>query len=310
MFGTLTLIPVLGSIQTALDQPVFPGKLVLWLMFMLSIVSWVMIVSKILQLRKSIGSDQRFDKRLRESRTTLELFEEGWKSDSSPQYVIYLAGAKEAAFQLLGSREPRNGMQHLVQDAGTMSENQTLTLRQSFQSGLQGAQALLQTGMAGFRLIGASAGLLGLIGFVWTLMGGLDTAANLESAMPIVGSALGFLAVALMVATPAILARMSFAIHLRRRIAELQKFHDNLARLFERKFCDVERAIGDRLAAEKSPVSDSSGDDSGELEALEGGKKQYHSIRDRLLRPHSKPSGFDELQINPIARQAAAIRSL
>ncbi len=83
MSPMLSLPPVLATIRAALDQPVFPGKVVVWLLFMLSIIGWVMILSKLLQIRKMRLADERFTDRLRRSKTTLEVFEESWEDDLS-----------------------------------------------------------------------------------------------------------------------------------------------------------------------------------------------------------------------------------
>jgi len=52
MISGISCLPILASLRAALDQPVFPGKILVWLLFMLSIVGWVMILSKIVHLRK------------------------------------------------------------------------------------------------------------------------------------------------------------------------------------------------------------------------------------------------------------------
>ena len=110
MSGLLFPLSLVGSVQSALDQPVFPGKVAMWLLFMLSIVSWVMIISKGLNLRGTRIRDLRFGKKLRASRATLEVFEDGWKIDGSGHYQIYVSGARETVFQLLGFRERCEGL--------------------------------------------------------------------------------------------------------------------------------------------------------------------------------------------------------
>jgi biopolymer transport protein ExbB/TolQ len=223
MFSMTYSFTLVASIQTALNQPAFPGGMVMWGLFMLSILCWVMILSKALFLRRLKLSDQKFSKRLRASRTTLEVFEEGWESEGSAHYQVYLAGAKETAFQLLGSRECQVGVVDLVRGAGLLSEQQTKALRQAFRSGFREAQMRMEQGVAGLRLIGNGAILLGLLGFVWTMMTGFDTATGANEVMPIIGSALGFFAVALMVTAPAIVARGAFLIVLRKRKYDLRK---------------------------------------------------------------------------------------
>lgn len=300
MFSMTYSFTLVASIQTALNQPAFPGGMVMWGLFMLSILCWVMILSKALFLRRLKLSDQKFSKRLRASRTTLEVFEEGWESEGSAHYQVYLAGAKETAFQLLGSRECQVGVVDLVRGAGFLSEQQTKALRQAFRSGFREAQMRMEQGVAGLRLIGNGAILLGLLGFVWTLMTGFDTATGANEVMPIIGSALGFVAVALMVTAPAIVARGAFLIVLRKRKYDLRRFHDDVVRLFERKFCQSSAGISNSLTEEEVGQSDDDGINPGS-----GEKKQYHSIRDRLLSGSSEPLSLDEIQINPIAKQAS-----
>lgn len=303
----------LGSIQSALDQPIFPGKLAIWLLFMLSIVSWVMILSKTLQLWKIRKADRDFGLRLRQSHTTLELFEAGWRDEFSLQFLVYLAGARETAFQLLGSRNPVQEMHRRIQDAGKLSEQQGSFLEGAFSAGLRQAKMKLRSGVAGLRFVVASASLLGIIGCVWTLMNGFDAQETDQPLGPVVGTSLGFLAIALLVITPAVLARLAFSIHLEKKNYELEKFRDDIARLFERKF-----AISDSAA---SSVAGSGEEGRGprkekkdpenqvefpESESPDTDKKRYHSIRDRLLRP---PEDSESSSFNPIARQTRTAKS-
>ena len=300
MSGLLFPLSLVGSVQSALDQPVFPGKVAMWLLFMLSIVSWVMIISKGLNLRGTRIRDLRFGKKLRASRATLEVFEDGWKIDGSGHYQIYVSGARETVFQLLGFRERCEGLVEMVREAAPLNETQARSLRYAFRTGFREAQIRLDQGMAGFRFIGIASILLGLIGFVWTLMSGLDGAREASEVLPILGSSLGFVMVALMVATPAIIARSAFAMILRGRKQELRRFHDDLVKLFEGKFC------AHSANAERSSYVEGAHDSDDDESSGTGGKKQYHSIRERLLSGPSEPLNLDEIQINPIARQAGA----
>lgn len=307
--GFVTAVLLQGSIQSALQQSIFPGKVVVWLLLTLSIVSWVMIISKGLHLTKLKRSDKSFGERLRKSRTTLEVFEQGWEEDSSPQHFIYLAGSREAAFHLLGSREPQEGMHRRLRRAPKLTARQIDFLNLAFRSGYRNALLKLSSGIAGFRFVAVAAMLLGAIGMVWTLMSGFDSAAEFAEIAPMVGAALGFLVIALLVATPAILARIAFDIHIRRRKTELTKFRDDIARLFERSY-----AAG---AVKESPIRKESiipedatlhetESDEDESPAEEEPKKKFHSIRDRLL--NGTGDDEEEEQINPIAQQAATLK--
>lgn len=299
--------PLLGSIRATLDQPVFPGKVLVWLLFMLSIIGWVMIISKAVQLAKMKRVDRLFTERLRKSKTTLEVFEEGWDDDLSLKYLIYLAGAREAAFQLLGSREPQDMMQRRIKQAGKLEGRQIDFLRMAFQTGYRAAVGRLQAGIEGFRLLAAAAILIGTFGLVWTLMTGFDQAKEFAEIAPMVGGALGYFALALLVASPSVLARIAFQATARRRKQELERFRDDINRLFERSFADA----GTPTRSDDSGSGKESGvrsNDVGRSAESDEGKKRFHSIRDRLLRPESDDEE-DPFVVNPIARQAATVRA-
>jgi biopolymer transport protein ExbB/TolQ len=324
MTSPFLLTSLTGSIQTALDQPLFPGKILIWLLLMLSIISWVKILSKWLQLMRMNRSDKAFSERLRQSRTTLELFEEGWQNEESARFLVYLAGARETAFQLLGSRNPVQDMEDRVRHAGLLPPAKARVLERAFESGLRQALMKITSGVGGLRFIGAASLLLGTIGSVWTLMTGFDNLEAGASLGPVIGSALGFVLISLIVATPAFLARIAFAIQTDRLEFEISKFKEDIARLFERKFVDFASPVAPQDATEK-PVTSPAGSDFYEEEEereevshpapeektipSHGKKKQYHSIRERLLRPPSDDDDTDELRVNPIARQAAGIKA-
>lgn len=323
MISSFVPASLIGSIQTALDQPLFPGKVLIWILLMLSIVSWVKIVSKWFQLLKVNKADQLFTERLRQSRTTLELFEDGWHNEDSLHFLIYLAGARETAFQLLGSRAPVEGMEERVRDAGLLPAGKAKILDRAFESGFQHASMKASSGVAGLRFIGAAALFLGMIGAVWTLMVGFDNLEAGASLGPVLGSALGFIFVSLTVATPAFLARIAFGIQTDKLEFGISKFKEDIARLFERKFIDS-NLMSRPSPIETAPVSDEGGPQFGEDEDIlvekpepssqqipiaSHGKKQYHSIRERLLRPPSSDDGLDQLRVNPIAQQTAGVKA-
>jgi biopolymer transport protein ExbB/TolQ len=305
MFCSLAYLPLLGSIKATLDQPVFPGKILVWLLFMLSIAGWVMIISKAIQLSKMKRFDRAFTDRLRKSRTTLEIFEQGWEDELSLKYLIYLAGAREAAFQLLGSREPQEMMQLRIREAGRLAGRQLEFLRMAFHTGYQAAIGRLQSGIEEFRFLATAAILIGTFGLVWTLMTGFETAREFAEIAPEVGGALGYFVLALIVATPAMLARIGFEATVQKRKQELERFRDDINRLFERSFAGgvTPASSGDSESIKESGASDGDGKsaDPGD------GKKRYHSIRDRLLRPDANDRG-ERFGVNPIGRQAAAVR--
>lgn len=285
------MIPLLASLRAALDQPVFPGKMIVWLLFMLSIVGWVAILSKAARLRQSRRADLAFTERLRKSKTTLEVYEEGREDEASLKHLVYQAGARETAYQLLGSREPRDASRDRIRQAGRLSGRQLESIRMAFQAGFRDAVGRLGAGIEALRGIAAAALLLGVFGFVWALMKGFDEARDFTELAPKAGGALGCLAISLLVAGPAILVRYALREIVRKRTADLERFRDNLQRLFERSFA-AEEPI-----APTAPPSSPTGE-------TDEKAKRYHSIRDRLLR--ADEGDANAFQVNPIARQAAS----
>lgn len=309
-------LPVLASLRSALDQPVFPGKIVVWLLFMISIVGWVMILSKFLQLRKTRWADQEFTERLRRSKATLEVFEEGWEDEHSLKHLVYQSGARETAYQLLGSREPQEMMQHRLRQAGKLAGRQLEFLRLAFRSGYRAAFVRLRTGIEGLRIVSTTALLLGTLGFIWTLMSAFDEADDFAAIAPRVGGALGFLALGLLVAGPAAIARRALAILVQKRGQELERFRDDIHRLFERSFAapvepvrttPAESRPATSAATRPEPLAPPSplGPAAPSVEPGEG-KKRFHSIRDRLLRSEEEEEASSPFRVNPIARQAAS----
>ena len=309
MFLNTITLPLLGSIRATLDQPVFPGKILVWLLFMLSIIGWVMIISKIVQLTKIKRVDRLFTERLRKSKTTLEVFEEGWSDDLSLKHVIYQSGAREAAYQLLGSREPQEMMQRRIKQAGKLAGRQLDFLKLAFHTGFRASVGRLQSGIEGLRLLTAAALLTGTFGLVWTLMSGFDKAKEFAEIAPMVGVALGYFALSLLVAAPAILARIGFQATVRMRKQELDRFRDDINRLFERSFAETESPLRPTVAESGSVMKQSlQPENEGASGKSNDGKKYYHSIRDRLFRGDSGDED-GHFEVNPIARQAASMQS-
>jgi len=312
----LSLPPFLATVRAALDQPVFPGKVVVWLLFMLSIVGWVMILSKVLQIRKMRLADERFTERLKRSRTTLEVFEEGWEDSFSLKLLVYQAGARETAYQLLGTRDVQDGLRQRLRMAGKLVGRQIESLRMAFQTGFRAASGRLRAGIEGLALIAAAAVLLGIFGFTWTLMEAFDKAGEFSDLAPRVGGALGFLTISLLVAAPSILARLFLRASVGRREADLERFRDDLGRLFERSFASTVDPVRDsngepsiqaeRLTPTEPGIEPSVGSPNASEPPTSGETKTYHSIRDRLLRSEAEEEESNPFRVNPIARQAAA----
>lgn len=298
----------------AIEQPIMPGKLILWTLLMLSLVTWAVIVSKVMSFRRFRKSDIIFTKRLRSSRATLEVFEEGWEDANSLHHDIYLRGAKEVAFQLLGSREADSSIHNRIKKAGKLSRRQIDSMQAAFNRGLEVASSRLEIGLSVLRITSIAAPLIGLMGMVWMLMRGFDAAKTFEEVSPWVSGSLFYLAFSLMVSIPALVGFLVFRSVEKDRKRELNSFTVEIIRLFERSFAAPESVP--QQMPEKAMETEE-----GEfpVQLKENGKKEFHSIRKVLERDAenfasqtARPENFHKSQsdvpINPIAQQASTMQ--
>ena len=296
----------IASLRMAMDQPVMPGKLILWTLLMLSLVSWAVIVSKIMSFRRFRKSDILFTKRLRSSRATLELFEEGWEDPNSLHHEIYLNGARETAFQLLGSREPDPSIHNRIKKAGKLSGKQIESIRRAFQRGLRSTSRRLEVGLSVLRITAIAAPLIGILGMVWMLMRGFDAAKTFEEVSPWISGSLFYLAFALLVCIPAFIGLLVFRAVLKDRKQELSDYTGEITRLFERSFAEPKKTLPPNAPQ----------DDTNAASEQNPARKEFHSIRKAMEKEAAKlpPQDLEamtvlkpqnEVLINPIARQTS-----
>ncbi len=317
----------IANLQLALDQPAIPGKLILWSLLMLSLVCWVMILSKAVTLKKMKRADVLFTQRLRRSRTTLEVFEEGWNDENSLHHDIYLYGAKEAAFQLLGTREPNPTMHNRIKKAGKLSLRQIQLLREAFHRGEQAAIDKLQLTIPMLQAIAVGTPLLGATGMMLMMMRGFSTATEFGQVAPWISGSLIFMVLALSVALPAAIAKIIFQTRSRHRQRELSDFRVEITRLFERSFAGEDQIdTEDRVSHAPAPEEAAEFEDENLAEADEkepsndleyrykpktssGGKREFRSLRSAGLNILKVNEAEEEEEINPIAKQAADLRT-
>ncbi len=201
-------------------------------------------------------------------------------------------------------------LQSRVKEAGRLSSRKMDYLTLAFQSGYRSALLKLESGISMLKIFGAAALLLGIFGFVWVVMVGFDSAKTFEQIAPEVGAGLGFIVVSFLIIIPSKLARLAFGMIAKNRRRQLQQFRDDISRLFERSFALRESQKEAPAARANEPKSYSRPNRqeapvAGESGSEPGAKKQYHSIRDKLV---SKSEG-EVLSLNPIARQTAVLRA-
>ena len=101
------LYPLLATnaLTFALQESSIPGKIVLAVLFVGSIFSWAIMVTKIRMLNFARRQTEHFLTHFRSDREPLRLYRDGANFDGAPAFAVYVAGCDELAFQLLGSTE-------------------------------------------------------------------------------------------------------------------------------------------------------------------------------------------------------------
>lgn len=245
----------------ALQQPLFPGKILLWLLFMLSLLSWAVMVSKAVSFHRMRRADLDFNRRFRAAGQPMQLFERNYSDELSMRWLVYEHGAHEAAFQMLGSPERDATFETRLRSAEGMAPGQLNAVREAFKRGEDAAAARIRLGLPILSAAAAGAPFLGLLGMVWILMktfsGGSAAAEGLAGVSPGIAGGLAMMVVALLVATPAIFGQILITARGRERLRELGEFRDEAFRLMARFYAtgELETEAEAETALETAPAA-------------------------------------------------------
>ena len=201
--------PIVASgIVYAFLESTFEGKLVLLVLFVGSIFSWSVMLTKIRVLNFAKKQSADFMELFRRDRQPLKIFEQELTFEGSPLYQIYEAGCRELCFQLLGSTEVDETFQARIQMAPRMSPSHMRAVTVAMERAVGESALELESQMIILSTAVSGAPFVGLLGTVWGVMdafGGIAAAgtANLAALAPGVSGALITTVTGLLVAIPA-----------------------------------------------------------------------------------------------------------
>jgi biopolymer transport protein ExbB/TolQ len=252
--------PVFASaLRFALEKATPEGKTTIGVLFVLSIFSWTVIITKGRQLMRARKAGKKFFTAYRETRDPLDLAKRGVEFDGAPAYELYYAGAEELEYQLKNNPVHVSGVKSVAAGAATATGAQTdILARQittkispsSFESvrvvleRAASTQALsLEKGMIILSTAVAGGPFIGLLGTVWGVMetfSGIAIAgsANLTAMAPGVAGALIATVTGLFVAIPAMFAYNYMVTTIRAITQELDTFASEYATALEHKYVD------------------------------------------------------------------------
>jgi len=237
-------------------------------LLIVSIFSWMVIITKARQLIRARRAGKKFFEEYRSTRDPMELFRQKKEFDGAPAFELYATGALEMAYHLknnpiqvvqVKSVSPGGGNPENYGETDVLARSiSTKVSRASFESvqvALERAastQALsLEKGMIILSTAVAGGPFIGLFGTVWGVMEtfsgiGRAGAASLTAMAPGVAAALLATVAGLSVAIPAMFAYNYMVTTIRAITQELDGFASEYATALEHKYVD-NRSLADEL---------------------------------------------------------------
>ena len=243
----VTLFPNLLAASSgfffAFQNSTLPGRLILFSLFIASVFSWTVMVTKFRMLRQAQRRRDQFLSLFRTDRQPLRIYTDRIRFDGAPLFAVYKAGCQELTFQLLGSAEVDETFRGRLDAAPRISPAQMRVVTSAMERAVGETALRLESQMIVLATAVSGAPFLGLLGTVWGVMetfSDVATAgsANLAAMAPGVSAALITTVTGLLVAIPAMFGYNYLITTLRAIIVGLDNFAAELASEFEHKFVD------------------------------------------------------------------------
>lgn len=231
-----------GLVYSFLESTI-EGKAVLLGLFLGSIFSWAVMVTKIKMLNFARRQSDRFSVLFHQDRSPLRIYEQGLRFEGSPLYQIYEAGCAELCFQLLGSTEVDETFRARLDSAEKISPAQMRSVQAAMERAVGEAGLKLESQMIILSTAVSGAPFLGLLGTVWGVMdafGGVaqSGSANLAAMAPGVSGALITTVVGLLVAIPAMFGFNFLVTSVRSMIVGAENFAAELSSEIEHRYVE------------------------------------------------------------------------
>ena len=101
----MSILLAANALEFAMQEANPAGKVVLGALFIGSIFSWSVMITKLRTIVHAKNQSGKFLDLFRSNRAPLNIFEARLKFEGAPVFAVYKAGCKEMTFQLLGSAE-------------------------------------------------------------------------------------------------------------------------------------------------------------------------------------------------------------
>ena len=232
-----------GGLIFALQNSTIPGKAVLITLFIGSIFSWSVMVTKMRVVFFAKKQARNFLELFRTDRQPLRLYENRARYDGTPIFSVYRAGCKELTLHLLGSPEVDETFRARLEVATPINPAQMKAVTSAMERAVGENALKLESQMILLATAVSGAPFLGLLGTVWGVMDTFSDvasagSANLAAMAPGVSAALITTVTGLLVAIPAMFGYNFLVTSIRGMIVEMDNFAAELASEFEHRYVD------------------------------------------------------------------------
>ena len=230
----------------AFQESTIAGHAVVAALFLASIFSWSVIITKFRMIRFARKQTERFFAVFRRNRQPLHVYEAGLTFEGSPAYDVYRAGCAELALQRLGSQEVDDTFAARVEVADKISPAQMRAVTVAMERAVGEAGLRMESQMIILATAVSGSPFLGLLGTVWGVMdafAGIAIAGtpNLAAMAPGVAGALVTTVIGLLVAIPAMFGYNFLITSLRSLIVQTDNYAAELSSEFEHRYVNVGR---------------------------------------------------------------------
>jgi biopolymer transport protein ExbB/TolQ len=252
-----------NALQFAFEKATPEGKATISVLFVLSMFSWTIIITKFRQLWIARRASKKFYAAYASTRDPLDIHKRGEEFEGAPAYQLYLRGAEEVSYHLKNNpvevkaaavRSTGDGnTDHLSRGITTKVTGSSFEAVKVVMEEAAAAQAMsLEKGMIVLSTAVAGGPFIGLLGTVWGVMetfAGIAKAgqASLTAMAPGVAGALIATVVGLLVAIPAMFGYNFMVTTIRHITQELDGFGSRYANQIEHAYVD-NRDIEDKIA--------------------------------------------------------------
>jgi biopolymer transport protein TolQ len=220
------------------------GKLILVTLFIASIFSWSVMVTKFRYLKFCQRQNARFLDLFHQDRQPLRIFEAGVEFEGSNIYEIYESGSDELCFQMLGSTEVDETFAARVKVADKITPAQMRAVQAAMERAVGESALKLESQMIVLSTAVSGAPFLGLLGTVWGVMDaftGIAMAgnANLAAMAPGISGSLITTIIGLLVAIPAMFGYNFLVTTVRSMLVQADNFAAEFASEIEHRFVEL-----------------------------------------------------------------------